>query len=218
MGKYLKIFDTTSEYNSAKNNLELPNVSICDDDSTTVYYNPYDPYRGHEYVDLGLPSGTLWATMNVGANSETDYGNYYMYGKGSTQYNSQDAPYDGTEKPLADSADTAVQVWGGLWHMPTESQIWELYHEVEYETLQYEYVTNFKNSGINGGKFTANNGNYLFIPTSGYYNENGILYGDTEDVIILSSDKDKALSMYMSPYILSYYNLSYGCSVRPVIG
>ena len=34
----------------------------------------------HEYVDLGFPNGTLWATMNVGANSETDYGLYFQWG------------------------------------------------------------------------------------------------------------------------------------------
>ena len=68
---------------------------------------------GHAHVDLGLPSGTLWATMNVGATSETDYGNYYMYGMGSKTYDSTDTPYAGTEDPLAASADTAAQVWGG---------------------------------------------------------------------------------------------------------
>lgn len=38
-------------------------------------------YNGHDYVDLGLPSGTLWATCNVGANSPEDYGNYYAWGE-----------------------------------------------------------------------------------------------------------------------------------------
>jgi hypothetical protein len=42
-----------------------------------------DPYNGHEYVDLGLPSGTLWAKCNVGAASETDGGLYFSWG--STQ-------------------------------------------------------------------------------------------------------------------------------------
>jgi len=80
-------------------------------DSEHVYYN--DLFMGHAHVDLGLPSGTLWATMNVGATSETDYGNYYMYGMGSKTYDSTDTPYAGTEDPLAASADTAAQVWGG---------------------------------------------------------------------------------------------------------
>jgi len=68
-----------------------------------------DPYNtnGHTFVDLGLPSGTKWATMNVGAESETDYGNYYMYGKGATQYNSSDTAYAGIEDPLDLSVDTA---------------------------------------------------------------------------------------------------------------
>jgi len=37
-------------------------------------------------VDLGLPSGTKWATMNVGASTITDYGNYYLWGYGDTVY------------------------------------------------------------------------------------------------------------------------------------
>lgn len=74
----------------------------------------------HEYVDLGLPSGTLWATMNVGATSVTDYGNYYMYGKGTTQYNSSDSTYTGSEITLNSNVDTATQVWGEGWHIPTK--------------------------------------------------------------------------------------------------
>lgn len=56
-------------------------------------YNPIDPYAGHAYVDLGLPSGTKWATMNVGASSITDYGNYYKYGLGASQYDNAQANY-----------------------------------------------------------------------------------------------------------------------------
>ncbi|MBR5053872.1 MAG: hypothetical protein IKW91_11695, partial [Bacteroidaceae bacterium] len=35
----------------------------------------------HEYVDLGLPSGTLWATCNIGAESPEDYGDYFAWGE-----------------------------------------------------------------------------------------------------------------------------------------
>ena len=97
--------------------------------ATSGSYNDLNnkPYtlnaNGHTYIDLGLPSGTLWATMNVGASSETDYGNYYQYGKGASQYaaTSSDSNYDGIENPLATIADTAAQVWGGDWHMPTQT-------------------------------------------------------------------------------------------------
>ena len=76
---FLRQFENHSEYEAFTATTEFikPNVSLCVQENE-VHYNPYvDPYAGHEYVDLGLPSGTKWATMNVGASSETDYGNYY---------------------------------------------------------------------------------------------------------------------------------------------
>ena len=123
-----------------------------------------DPYVGHAYVDLGLPSGTKWATMNVGASSETDYGNYYQYGKGAAQYaaTSGQSDYSGTEDPLSLSVDTANQVWGGSWHMPTLAQCDEL-----IANTTYTWETNFNGSGVNGGKYTASNGKYIFIPAAG---------------------------------------------------
>jgi hypothetical protein len=124
--------------------------------------------KWHNFVDLGLPSGTKWATMNVGATSETDYGNYYMYGKGSRTYNSTDTPYAGTEDPLDSSVDTATQVWGGSWHMPTRAQMQEL---IDNTTPQW--VTNYKGSGINGGIFIATNGAVLFIPAAGGWGSHG---------------------------------------------
>ena len=152
MSEYLKLFETHNEYETYINGQDvlLPNVSYCEGQND-VHYNPYvDPYNGHQYVDLGLPSGTKWATMNVGALSETDYGNHYMYGMGSKTYDSTDTPYAGTENPLASSADTAAQVWGGSWHMPTRAQMQEL-----TANTTYQWVTNYKGSGINGGTFTA---------------------------------------------------------------
>lgn len=146
----------------------MPNVSCAMDNLTTVHYNPLPFIDGHEYVDLGLPSGTKWATMNVGALSETDYGNYYQYGKGEAQYSatSGDSNYSGTEDPLAASADTAAQVWGGSWHMPTRAQMQEL-----TANTTYQWVTNYKGSGINGGTFTATNGAVLFFPAASiWYN------------------------------------------------
>lgn len=125
-------------------------------------------YDDSVFVDLGLPSGTLWAKCNVGAATETDYGNYYMYGKGSRQYNSSDSKYTGTENPLAAEADTATQVMGALWCMPTKTQFDEL-----IANTTYTWETNFKGSGINGGKLTAANGNYLFFPATGFKNSSG---------------------------------------------
>ena len=168
---YLKLFQNSTEYNvytADTANFILPNVSLTVDNDT-VHYNPYvDPYAGHEYVDLGLPSGTKWATMNVGASSETDYGNYYQYGKGAAQYaaTSGDSNYSGTEDPLDSSVDTAAQVWGGSWHMPTKTQFEEL-----TANTTYEVVTNYKGSGKNGCTLTATNGAVLFFPATGIWSD-----------------------------------------------
>ena len=109
MAIYLKKFENHTQYETYTASTEFitPNVSLCEQENE-VHYNPYvpiDPYAGHDYVDLGLPSGTKWATMNVGATSITDYGNYYQYGKGADthQTTSGQSNYSGTENPLSAS-------------------------------------------------------------------------------------------------------------------
>ena len=216
MAKFITKFDTTAEFAtfSATTNFGKPHVSLTKDDSKVHYFE--DPYKGHEYVDLGLPSGTKWATMNVGASSETDYGNYYQYGKGAAQYaeTSGDSIYRGTDDPLAASADTAVQVWGGQWHMPTREQMQELIDNTIYEWVEnYEY-------GINGYTFTAN-GAVLFLPASGYW-YHGSQRDDGVDGSYWSSspkgsDYAYALNFKDGYEGMNSYDREYGCSVRPVV-
>lgn len=219
MGKFISNFDTTAELAtfSATTDFGRPHVSLTKDDSKVHYFE--DPYNGHKYVDLGLPSGTKWATMNVGASSETDYGNYYQYGKGAAQYaaTSGDSNYGGTEDPLDSSVDTASQVWGGSWHMPTRTQMQEL-----TANTTYQWVTNYKGSGINGGTFTATNGAVLFIPAAGLW-----LDGSQRNVGNCSyywgSSPNGSNNAY---YLFSFdgnkgvygYGREYGYSVRPVVG
>ena len=111
-------------------------------------------YNGHEYVDLGLPSGTLWAKMNVSAESETDAGLYFAWGEttgytasqvgtdknfswedyaltednGSTmsKYNASD---NKTHLELTD--DAAAANMGGDWRMPNRAQCIELFKETK---------------------------------------------------------------------------------------
>lgn len=162
MSTYLTKFENHAAYAAAESNLAQPNVSYCVNENE-VHYKPFvDPYGGHAFVDLGLPSGTKWATMNVGATSETDYGNYYKYGLGANQYNNAQTDYSGTEDPLAASADTAVQEWGGLWHMPTRTQLNELTANTNYSWTTI--------NGVKGGKFTSktDSSKYIFLPAAGY--------------------------------------------------
>ena len=102
--------------------------------------------NGHAYVDLGLPSGTLWAKRNVGANKETDAGLYFAWGEttGYTEgqvgaykrftwgdYKHGNAKpftkYDQDGKTILEPADDAATVnMGGDWRMPTKKQCIEL--------------------------------------------------------------------------------------------
>lgn len=207
--KYLKKFENNTSYETYIEGSDAikPNVSLVGQDE--VHYNPYiDPANGHAYVDLGLPSGTLWATMNVGATSETDYGNYYQYGKGAAQYaaTSGDSNYGGTEDPLDSSVDTASQVWGGSWHMPTGAQMQEL-----TANTTYQWVTDYKGSGINGGTFTATNGAVLFFPAAGYWGSGSQNYVGGSGYYWGSSPNGSISACYLS---FNNNNKSVGNSTR----
>lgn len=215
--KYITLHETTADFNAKKNNFELPHVAYVVE-TNTVDYEPYVPTPSHEYVDLGLPSGTKWATMNVGATSITDYGNYYQYGKGAAQYaaTSGQSVYSGTESPLATTADTAAQEWGGNWHMPTQAQCEELTANTTYEWTTI--------NGVNGGKFTATNGsgNYIFIPAGGYQYGGSLLnVGNSGSVWSSSPDgSSDANDLYFhnGHKSVDSDDRIYGYSVRPVLG
>lgn len=178
MKKYLRLFKNHNDYLDFKktNDFKLPNISHCEQENE-VHYTPYiSPYNGHAYVDLGLPSGTKWAKMNVGASSEKDKGLYfawgetqgytvgghkvfmwrdYKYGTSSsnlTKYNTTD---NKTHLELTD--DAAAVNMGGDWHMPNRTQCIELFIETN-------------NGFVTGaGDFTQyawNNSNDYSSPTS----------------------------------------------------
>jgi hypothetical protein len=171
---------------------------------------------GHEYVDLGLPSGTKWATMNVGASSETDYGDYYMYGL-TAKYNQNQSNYKGVENPLATSADTAAQVWGGSWHMPTSARCQEL---IDNTTREWTTI-----NGVRGGKFTASNGNYVFFLPAGL-KDRGTGYGMGTSCNVwastpLNNNTSYACYLYCDSNSSSVSNQGQrwdGRSIRPVVG
>ena len=146
-----------------------------------------------DYIDLGLPSGLLWARCNIGAEKPTDYGDYFMWG--STEPNTNDecfwdiAPFNGgydefNEKYfdslknkvcpnniLADRFDAVSVLLGNGWRMPTKEDFKELFNNAEHK-----WVKDYQNSNINGILFTSKNGGTkddgtndgLFIPASGY--------------------------------------------------
>jgi len=201
-----EIVVSPEEYNKVKDKFDV--VEIVGDKSKP-------DTNGHDYVEIG---GIKWATMNVGASSETDYGNYYQYGKGAAQYaaTSGDSNYGGTEDPLDSSVDTASQVWGGSWHMPTRAQMQEL-----TANTTYQWVTNYKGSGINGGTFTATNGAVLFFPAAGYW-YNGSQYDVGNYGYYWGSSPDGSSSACFLYFYDGYEDVDDGSrkngfSVRPVV-
>ena len=195
--KYIRLFENHSDYEdfASGGTMELPNVSYCETENE-VHYNPIDNCQQYDYVDLGLPSGTKWATKNVGACDITDYGNYYMYGMGTKAYDSTDTPYAGTENPLALSADTAAQVLGGEWHTPTLTQFTELINNTTYQ-----WVTDYQGSGINGGLFTSkNNINSVFFPAAGVIDGEGLKFESSRFYLWSSTPYNNKYCYYFYGY------------------
>ena len=128
--------------------------------------------NGHDWVDLGLPSGTRWATCNVGASTPTAYGNYYAWGETEPKetYNmstyryydgSNFTKYTGSDSltTLEASDDAATAHWGSGWRMPTYEELNELQTNCT--------VTWTTQNGVNGRLFTGPNGNSIFLPAAG---------------------------------------------------
>ena len=154
---YVKLLDEV--YYSAVNSI------------TTMGESPYIVINGHQFVDLGLPSGLLWAHTNVGASSSSDDGDYfawgetvsksyyywntYKWGSPCSKYNSSDG------KTFLDSEDDAATVnWGVPCRMPDFSEFEELYNKCDWS-----WKSNYK--GTSGYLVTGPNGNTIFFPASG---------------------------------------------------
>ena len=195
-----------------------------------------------QFVDLGLPSGLKWAKCNLGAETETDYGNYYMWGStepstaeecnwvnapfnnGSDSYNEE---YFTTHKSewldskdnLKPEFDAAYKATDGAARMPTQDDIQEL-----IDNTFYEWVENFNNSNVNGIKFISktDKSKYIFIPAAGNYN-NGSVDGVGKYGLVWSSSHYTLVSYYawnlfLIAVVCRMYDgyRCFGRSVRPV--
>ena len=186
----------------------------CEDD-----LDGSDSVNGHEYVDLGLPSGLKWATCNVGANSPEGYGNYYAWGETTTKSsysssNSLTAGRDMDDISANATYDAATANWGSTWRMPTKVEIEEL-----LDNCTWTWTTQ---SGVNGYKVTGSNGNSIFLPVAGsrstasHYDD--VYYGN-----YWSSTPDEHLTAYAynlefgsGGHYVDGFSRSIGCTVRPV--
>jgi hypothetical protein len=217
-------------------------VAACSDDEESEKGNGL---KGkHEYVDLGLPSGTLWATCNIGANSPEEYGDYFAWGEtegyndgktyfdwstykwcnGSydslTKYNTSSSYGTVDNKTELDLEDDAAYVnnWGPEWRIPSLEQFEELINS------RYTTTTWTTQNGVYGRKITSKkNGNSVFLPAAGFRDSSG-LSGDGSYGYYWSRTRHGypyyAWTLY---FHLSYFSTGYdystrvdGLSVRPV--
>ena len=145
-------------------------------------------------VDLGLPSGTMWASFNVGASKPEEYGDYFAWGEIQpksdyswstykwcngdynklTKYCTDSSYWDGyylvDNKTVLDSEDDAASAnWEGFWRIPTDADWTELRNY-----CKWTWTDNYNETGIAGRIVTSNMSGYetksIFLPAAGQMN------------------------------------------------
>ena len=180
----------------------------------------YEQICGHDYVDLGLPSGLKWATHNIGANNPVGYGDYFAWGETIAKerftednyYHTDYIPGDISRHP---SFDAAVANWGCSWRMPTKDEIDELKEYCSY------VVTTINDTNV--AIFTGPNGNIMTLPMGGVADGPYRVYNHS--CAYWSSTPDENNQLYSTLLFISYHFKEFevvggtfwlGMSIRPV--
>lgn len=145
-------------------------------------------HNGYEFVDLGLPSGLLWATCNVGATSPEQAGLYFAWGEtvgfsadqvedgersfSSSEYSSGPAASISTDLTL--EQDAAHVHMGGKWRMPTKAEFEEL-----FSNTTQTWTLDYNGTGVVGHIFVSkSNGNSVFFPAAGRCDDSPLYKSD----------------------------------------
>ncbi|MDE6695527.1 MAG: fibrobacter succinogenes major paralogous domain-containing protein [Muribaculaceae bacterium] len=131
--------------------------------------------NGHDWVDLGLPSGIKWATKNVGATNPEENGDYFSWGETEPKIVYADTncityPKDfssmlrerivDADGNLTKEHDAASINWGKEWRTPTDDEFKELVENCKWEFTELNGATGFQATGPNGKS--------IFIIAAGY--------------------------------------------------
>ena len=194
--------------------------------------------NGHDYVDLDLPSGLLWATCNVEAPQPSNNGGYYAWGETSIKedysyktlkYWSVERKYflkyvtddsegfvDNRETLLAPD-DAATMNWGIGWRTPTHAEWKEL---VNKRNCKWTWTMQ---NGKPGYLVTSKrNGNSIFLPAAGFFYDSDHLQDACERGCYWSSTLKSSSSVWNCYFGPSFYNADSaaarysGQSIRPV--
>ena len=198
-----------------------------------------DSLNRFDYVDLGLTSGTLWGTTNVGALSPDDYGSFFAWGESKTKDLYSGINYDyakGDEFGLdslfkyntlseygnVDSLiyllpedDVATRRLGKEWSIPTITEWAELNESCYWIWSEF--------NGVCGYKVVGNNNNWIFLPVGGFQNQTNITQehhgfywsSSLNSKIPLAAHYISFYSKYI--YDFDFESRHYGMAIRPVI-
>ncbi len=168
--------------------LTMVSLVGCDmEDKKTIFscYNKVnkDP-NDREFVDLGLPSGLKWATINLGADYSQNinyskfkmnvpqiYGGSYKWGSliREGEYKKMDFDISGDSQ-----YDAVRSEWGGDWRIPTVKELQELVENCKWEYVKVEQCDD---ENVCGYKVIGPNGNSMFLPVGGVnFSRSGKVY------------------------------------------
>lgn len=160
----------------------------------------------YEFVDLGLPSKNKWATKNISAKTQFDFGGYYAWGETyeKTVYSSPSTIYNTNYPSIPTQNDVARAKWGNPWQVPTKADFDELIRECTwiYDESHRGYIA------------TGPNGKSLFFPLSGYKNEK-VLYSKNRGGFYMTSTRGYCFDIVSCCTMAQAANL--GISVRPIV-
>lgn len=201
----------------------------------------------YEYVDLGLPSGTLWAKHNIGTDKAEGFGGYYAWGEVEEKdfYKMENYAHvygtdpdttlrkyvceekyagEGIEPDyqttLLPEDDAASQLWGGEWHIPSREQWYELQYECRWIPSEI--------AGTKGYRVYGPNGSCIFLPCNGYCADtegkdviysNDVGYYWTSDLVSYPDKPHYAVLYYFHEETNTTFDFFryYGLGIRAVI-
>lgn len=208
--------------------------------ANTTTDNRSSTTESDKFVDLGLPSGTLWAAKNVGASRPEQYGAYFAWGETEDKsfydestykwnyikyYNPDGLPfYDFTKyctkkqegivdnKTKLDYSDDAAYVnWGAQWRIPTAKQFRELITECTWTWTQ--------KNGVNGYMVSSkHNDNSLFLPAGGEYYEDHLINKESGKYWSCSGNGSRASILTFESWNVDTFLdwRQFGLNIRPV--
>lgn len=163
--------------------LALVSCGDDDDDNINDNNNPAEgeaptgnSINGHEYIDLGLPSGIKWANCNVGAAAPEDDGDYYAWGEITTKSEYTEENCATWKKNIGDISanpqyDAARANWGGSWRLPTVEELEELSENCSWELKKQNGNWVYIGRGPNGNTIILPADNSI-SPESNQYHAN----------------------------------------------